>query len=111
MNCTFVVMRVGRQNTAVEAYYKKSLIAPLYVIVPDPLQTDEWNDFEFNGSQAWFSNQSMTFHEAITYCDDMDSILFEPYNQVLYADIIDGAKRAGLAMVWLGITDVEEEGV
>ncbi len=80
-------------------------------VVAGPLETEEWIDFVDFGMQVWFSNQSMIFHEAITYCNNLNGILFEPYDQNMFEDILDGARRADLELAWIGVTDFDEEGV
>ncbi len=79
---------------------------------------EEWIGFEQHGIQVWFSdhsgqqNNGMGYIEAAAYCNNHDnSALFEPANQAVFEEIVDAARRAGLATAWIGITDVYEEGV
>ncbi len=53
----------------------------------------------------------MDFDNAVTYCSAMDSILFEAETPELFELVTDAARRAGPHRIWLGFTDVEEEGV
>ncbi len=78
---------------------------------PEPLNPGEWITFADFGIQAWFSQGPMAYLEAIAYCNNMDSTLFEPYTQVLFEAIADAARKAGINRVWIGVTDVFEEGV
>ncbi len=80
-------------------------------LVPEPLTIDEWIIFADFGIQAWFSQGQMAYGEAVTYCKNMGSTLFEPYTQDLLEVIGDAARRAGLVRIWIGISDVAEEGV
>ncbi len=94
-----------------ELVFHYSLTALGDVNVPGPLQPDEWISFEHQGIQAWFSQEAMTHDQAVSHCTTMGSHLFEPYNHDLFEVISDAARRAGLTFVWLGLTDVDEEGV
>ncbi len=80
-------------------------------LIPEPSNPDEWITFADVGIRAWFSQEVMAYEEAVAYCHDMGSTLFEPYTQVLFEVIVDAARRAGLERIWIGVTDVAEEGL
>ncbi len=53
----------------------------------------------------------MFFDDALSFCNSMDSSLFEPYNHEILEAFTDAARRAGMHRIWLGLTDLVEAGV
>ena len=87
------------------------LSAAIDLLIPEPIKPDEWITLVDVGIQVWFSQWSMVYGDAITYCNTMNGTLFEPYNQAMFETVTNAARRAGIERIWLGLTDVLNEGM
>ncbi len=114
MNYLFVVMKVDTNYIVICIYVSITAYTPLKappgLVIPGPLQTDTWISLG-EDYQVWISQESMHFLDAIAHCNAMNSTLFEAETPELFEVVTDAARRAGAHRIWLGFTDVAEEGV
>ncbi len=87
------------------------LVAPPDTIVPEFPQQEEWINVTKHDIQIWFSQTSMFFYDALFYCNNLGGFVFEPYSLVVLEDVSKIARTAGLAKVWIGLSDEKDEKV